>query len=245
MAVESRPVARTFPRPQWGAVIAGVILAIAVHIVLGLVGATLGFAAAPADSAGVGAAAAIWALMTPFVATLLGGWLACRIAAAEDRRSANVHAILVWCIGLVAGALFLAGTMAAGTMSAGAAAGGAFGSAQRVMRAEAGAEQAGATPQARADEAAKMAAAGAGAAAIAAIAGLLGAVVAAGVATRRGGRGLGWRIALQRREERPAQIGAQERYASTQPPYGAAPRVPGTPGGAPEPGGPPTDPYHH
>ena len=73
---------RALPRLTWGAVIAGVLLALASHIVLGLLGAALGFAAQPADSNAVGAGAAIWALLTPFVATLVGAWVACRMAAA-------------------------------------------------------------------------------------------------------------------------------------------------------------------
>jgi hypothetical protein len=244
MAVETGAAGgRTFPRLHWSAIFAGVALAIASHIVLGLVGAALGFAAEPADSEGVGAAAAVWALVTPFVATLLGAWLASRMASEDDRRSANVHGILVWCVGLVAGALFLTGTAASGAMSAGTAASGNLGPAQRVMGTP-GARPAARAGDAQADEAAKRAAAGMGAAALAAISGLLGAVVGAGLATReRRGRGLGWRVAIQRREEGHE---GQERYAGTAPSYGTQPppRVPGSPA-APPPGGSPTDPYHH
>jgi hypothetical protein len=247
MAVESQAAgARPFPRLHWGAVIAGVFLAIAGHIVLGLVGAALGFAAEPTDSAGMGAAAAIWALVTPFVATLLGAWLACRMAGADDTRSANVHGILVWCIGLIAGAVFLTGTLASGAMATGTAASGNLGQAQRLMGAEPGAGPRAA--EARTEEAARRAAASAGGAALAAIAGLLGAVVGAGLSARRPrGRGFGWRLAIQRRDEahagHPGALGT-ERHAETTP-YGAAPpRVP-APGGPPQAGPPPTDPYHH
>jgi hypothetical protein len=247
MGIESQAAgARTFPRPSWSAVIAGVFLAIAAHIVLGLVGAAIGFAAEPADSRGVGAAAAVWALVTPFVATLLGAWLASRMAAAgDDKRSANVHGILVWCVGLIAGAVFLTGTMAAGAVSAGTAASGNLGPAQRMFRADAGAARPGSrAAEARSDEAAKRAAAGAGGAALGALAGLLGAVVGAGLSTRRGGgRGLaGWRI-----ERRPAgERAGQERYAATTTTHGEAPRVPATPAGAPpDVGATPSDPYHH
>jgi hypothetical protein len=250
MAVETRAASGlTFPRLHWSAIFAGVALAIASHIVLGLVGAALGLAAEPADSEGVGAAAAIWALITPFVATLLGAWLAARMANDEDKRSAHVHGILVWCVGLIAGALFLTGTMATGAMSAGTAASGNLGPAQRMMG-DTGARPGQRLTDAEADEAAKRAAAGMGAAALAAISGLLGAVVGAGLATReRRGRGLGWRVAIQRREEGHAgRFPAQERYAGTTAPYGAQPsppRMPGTPG-SPDVGSPPgSDPYHH
>jgi hypothetical protein len=246
MAVETQAAGgRTFPRLHWSAVIAGVFLALAAHIVMGLVGAALGFAAEPADSRGVGAAAAIWALATPFVATLLGAWLAARMAGAEDDRAANVHGVLVWSIGLVAGALFLAGTMAAGAMTAGTAASGNVGAAQRMFRGEAGTARPGArAPEARAEDAAKRAAAGAGGAALGAIAGLLGAVIGAGLSRRRGaGQGLaGWRI--ERRREGASGRAGQERYAGGAAYTPPAPRAPGTTAGPPEPGGP-TDPYHH
>ena len=240
---------RTFPRLHWGAVAAGVLLALAAHVVLGLIGATLGFAAAPADSTALGAAAAIWALLTPFVATLLGAWLACRMAAADDARSRSLHGVLVWCIGLIAGALFLAGTMATGAMSAGTAASGNLGAAQRELRPDAGtrAVRPG-VAEARADDAAKGAAAGAGGAALAAIAGLLGAFVGAALAEqRRGGRRAGWRIAFHRVDEPRAGATAQAHdrgYGTT---YGetASPRMPGSPGTQPGGDVPGGDPFHH
>jgi hypothetical protein len=243
-SVETRVAGgRTFPRLHWSAVIAGVALAIAAHIVLGLVGATLGLMAEPSGSRGVGAAAGIWALVTPFVATAVGAWLACRMAGEderEDRRSAVVHGVLVWAIGLTAGALFLTGTLATGAMTAGTAASGNLASAQRMARGEAGTARPRGAAEARQDEAAKRAAAGTGGAALGAIAGLLGAVVGAGLATqRRGGRGLGWRIGAPHREH-----GREERTASTTT-YGApAPRPSAAPGTSPESGGP-GDPFHH
>src|SRR5512142_462653 len=115
---------RTLPRLSWGPVIAGVLLALAAHVVLGLVGAAIGFAAGPADSRAGGAGAAIWALITPFVATALGAWLAVRMAGREDEAGANLHGVMVWCIGLIAGAIFLAGTAASGTLALGTAASG-------------------------------------------------------------------------------------------------------------------------
>jgi hypothetical protein len=226
-------------RLSWSAVFAGVVLAVAAHIVLGLIGATLGFAAAPADSKGLGAGAGIWALLTPFVATALGAWLACRMANASDQASGNLHGIMVWCIGLIAGALFLTGTMASGAMSAGTAASGNLGSAQRTLRNELGAGERSATApspgggtattreareaQARrtGEEAAKGAAAATGGGALASIAGLIGAFAGAALSRRRReGRGLGWRIALQRKDERAqhAQPMASQ-HAATQGSY--------------------------
>ena len=235
---------RGFPRLHWGPVIAGVLLALAAQVVLGLVGAALGFAAQPTGSRAMGAAAAIWAIVTPFVATLCGAWLACRMAGAEESRSGYLHGVLVWCIGLIAGAIFLAGTMATGAMTAGTAASGNLGAAQRTIRGEAGTRAA--APQARADEAARSAAAGAGGAALAAIAGLLGGVVGAGIslAGRGGGGARTWGGAFRHDEVR-AGTAAGERGFGTTYPGAEAPRMPGTTPGLPPEGGPPGDPYHH
>jgi hypothetical protein len=232
---------RAFPRLHWGAVIAGVLLALATHVVLGLMGAALGFAAAPSNSRAVGAAAAIWALVTPFVAALLGAWLACRMAAAEDSRSASLHGILVWSIGLIAGALFLAASAATGAMTAGIAASGNLGAVQRTARAEAGGRAPGPAAARGGEDAGKAAAAGAGAGALAAIAGLLGAFVGAGIAQQRIGarRGRGFWIGkwrLERHEEASAR-GDRGRGAGTT--YGTQPHLPESE--IP----PPTDPYHH
>jgi len=225
------------PRLHWSAVVAGVFLALAAHVVMGLIGAAIGLAAEPADSEALGAGAAFWALLTPFVASLLGAWLAVRLSGERDGFGSSLHGILVWCIGLIAGALFLTGTLATGAMSAGTAASGNLGAAQRMV---------GGTPargpradEARSDQAGKAGAAATGGAALAAIAGLLGAVVGAGLATRRGrGRGLGWRIAIQRHDERHevARAGTEAR------PYGAT--YPAPPEGRGIPGAP-SDPHHH
>lgn len=245
---------RGFWRLDWSAVIAGVLLAVAAHIVLGLIGAALGFAAAPSDSRGLGAGAAAWALVAPFVASLLGAWLACRMAGTEDRAAGNLHGILVWCIGLIAGALFLTGTIASGAMSAGTAASGNLGAAQR-LRGETGLARADgvragdsggrdAAARERSEDAAKAAAAGSGAAALASIAGLLGAIAGSGISRRREGRG--WNVGLARRHERerPATFRTGERapsaYGSGVETHAAPPPAPTSPGA----GVPPADPYH-
>ncbi len=189
---------RTLPGLSWAPVIAGVLLALAAHVVLGLIGAALGLSARPTDSGTLAVLAGFWGLLTPFVATVLGAWLACRLAAIGDVRATNLHGVMVWCIGIIAGALFLAGTTATGALSASTLASSNAGFLSRAtgaMRPMAAAPQgAGAT-----DDAAASAAKIAGAAAMAGLAGLLGAFAGAAIArSRREGKGIGWRIAIQR-----------------------------------------------
>jgi hypothetical protein len=227
---------RTLPRLSWGPVIAGVLLALAAHVVLGLIGAAIGFAAEPADSRAVGAGAAVWGLITPLVATALGAWLAVRLAGRDDEAGSNLHGVMVWCIGLIAGAIFLAGTAASGTMALGTAASGNAETLRRLTgtrRADVSAPVA----EARADEAAKTAAATAGGAAMAGLCGLLGAFIGAGLARRRGeGKGLGFRIAVHRTRADERFLGAERGRAAPMPPE-VRDREP--------PGAPPLDPYHH
>ncbi|MGC3997057.1 MAG: hypothetical protein QM767_05840 [Anaeromyxobacter sp.] len=240
---------RALPRLSWGPIIAGVLLSLAAHVVLGLVGAALGMAAEPADSGGLGAAAAIWALLTPFVATLLGAWLACRLAAREDTAGTNLHGVMVWCIGLLAGALFLTGTAASSAVVAGTAASGNAGALMRNLGAP---DTRGPVAEARADEAGKRGAALAGGAAMAALCGLLGAFAGAGIArARREGRGLGWKIAIQRAGHHEAGrpmpapgLGARERGYDKGLPGGVGGVERGYPAG-PDERPAPADPYHH
>lgn len=255
---EAGPV-RPAWRLSWTAVIAGALLAIAVHVVLGLVGAALGLAASPSDSRALGAGAAAWALLTPFVATLLGAWLACRMCDARDATTAGIHGVLVWSIGLIAGAIFLTGTLASGAMTAGTAASGNAGTAERVRREVTGrGAPSGREAQARSEDAAKAAAAATGGAALAAIAGLVGALAAAAIATRREGRrGGGWRSVFERRHEGAHARGTEgahahgmmeERERTTYAPEARPPYPSSGERGATGPGDlgvPPRDPYQH
>lgn len=228
---------RTLPRLSWGPVIAGVLLALAAHVVLGLIGAAIGFAAEPADSGALGAGAAIWAILTPLVATALGAWLAVRMAGREDAAGSMLHGLMVWCVGLLAGAIFLAGTGASGLMAAGTAASADASALRRLSGVDRPDLSAPAT-EARADAAGAAAAAAAGGAAMAGLAGLLGAFLGAGLARRRGRRGLGFRVSFQRTPAtaEPPPLRPERGYPGAIPPLVRDREVPGSP---------PDDPYHH
>jgi hypothetical protein len=105
------------PFVRWSAVFAGVAMALAVHVCLGLLGAAIGYSAEARDSRALGVLAGLWALMSASTASLLGAVVACRIAAAADNRTAWLHGGLVWSLGLVIGAVFLSGTLAASVTS--------------------------------------------------------------------------------------------------------------------------------
>jgi hypothetical protein len=106
--------AGALPRPRWEPIVAGVLCALALHILLGLFGTALGFAAEAADSRALGALAAIWAVITPLAATFVGAMVAVRMSGIGATPEALLNGALVWCIGLIVGAIFLSGTLAGG-----------------------------------------------------------------------------------------------------------------------------------
>jgi hypothetical protein len=114
-------------------------------------------------------------MLVPFVASLIGAWVCVRVARETDAGGAGLHGALVWCIGLVAGALFLTGSMASGMMSSATAMSGNAAFAERQL----GDERAPGRSERRQDAAAAAAAAAAGAAGLGAILGLCGAFAGA------------------------------------------------------------------
>ncbi|HZZ83422.1 MAG TPA: hypothetical protein VFE30_02705 [Anaeromyxobacteraceae bacterium] len=180
MAVETL-TRGALPRVNWAPVIAGVFCAIAAHVVLGLFGAAFGFASRPADSSAIGVLAGVWSILAPLVASFIGAWVAVRIARDGEPASAFLDGAMVWCIGIIAGALFLTGVMGAGALTAGSAAGGNA-PVQALARRDTAANRA--RTSAAADDAAKGAAEGAGAAGVAALFGLGGALLGAAAGRR-------------------------------------------------------------
>jgi hypothetical protein len=195
------------PRIQWSPVIAGVLCALAVHVTLGLFGTAFGLAADPADSKAVGFGAGLWGLAVPFLASALGAYLCVRMARETEDAGSYLHGGLVWCIGLIAGALFITGSMATSAMTSATAASGNVRGGFSRMDAEG---SRGAANEAAAEDAQKGAAAAAGAGGLGALLGLAGAFVGAAAGRRAlSGRSLrssvgGWRLvrhdASRRRE---------------------------------------------
>ena len=186
MAAETLPPG-ALPRIQWSPIAAGVLCALAVHLVLGLFGAAFRFAAGPIDSTGAAVAAGLWALLVPLVAFAIGAFVCVRIAREAEPAGSHLHGALVWCLGLVAGAVFLMTAPASGTMASAIATSGSLrgtaarmGDTGRALRAEP-----------RTEDAQKGAAAMAGAGGLGALLGLAGAFHGAAAARRAlTGRGL-------------------------------------------------------
>lgn len=117
------------PRISWSAVIAGVVLVMALEVLLGVLGAGIGFgmmhpgSADTPDATAFATGAGIWSLGTTLLALLVGGWAAARLAAVGSRKDGMLHGLVIWALSLllavwllasaVGGALSLFGGLAA------------------------------------------------------------------------------------------------------------------------------------
>jgi hypothetical protein len=85
-------------RLSWGAVLAGIIVALAAHIVLNLLGVGIGIAGAPRGTSAewFGAGFATWWAVAGIIAAAIGGWVAGRTLGSADRNDGMIHGLLSW-----------------------------------------------------------------------------------------------------------------------------------------------------
>ena len=94
-------------RLSWGAIFAGVVIALAVQLVFGILGAGIGLTMVdPVEgttpgAAGFGIGAGIYWLITTILALGAGGYAAARVAGVHDRFDALVHGLVVWGVTLI------------------------------------------------------------------------------------------------------------------------------------------------
>ncbi|MFW2853169.1 hypothetical protein ACM61V_14790 [Sphingomonas sp. TX0543] len=94
-------------RLSWGAVFGGVIIAIAIQLVLGILGTGIGLTMVdPVDgttpgAAGFGIGAGLYWLVTTIIALGAGGYAAARVAGVNGRFDALVHGLVVWGVTLI------------------------------------------------------------------------------------------------------------------------------------------------
>jgi hypothetical protein len=93
---------RRQPQMRWSAVFAGSVLAIALWVLLQMLGMGLGLAAIDTDDGGniraIGIGAGIWALLVPLIAMFVGGLFAGRLAATRDARVGAMHGCVLWAV---------------------------------------------------------------------------------------------------------------------------------------------------
>jgi hypothetical protein len=101
------------PSMNWGAIIAGWLVAVGVAFLMYVGGLAMGFSAfdpydAEATAKGIGIGTALWVIVTWIVALLLGGMFASWFDSRDDRNMGVMHGITVWGLSIAASGLLLA-----------------------------------------------------------------------------------------------------------------------------------------
>src|SRR6185436_6166856 len=122
---------------SWGAVFAGLFVALGTAILLHSLGLAAGLTAINPDSPrslrGVGIGTGIWTVIVPLIALFVGGLVTARMSGPIDRGIAAMHGAVLWGLTTVAGVV-LVGTAIASAVGAGVRAGSAtLGAATRAM----------------------------------------------------------------------------------------------------------------
>ncbi len=89
-------------RISWGAIFAGVIIAMVVQVLLGLLGFGIGIASVDPATAtaetgqGFAIGMAIWWVVSSLIALFLGGWVAGRLAGFPKASDGGLHGLVAW-----------------------------------------------------------------------------------------------------------------------------------------------------
>jgi len=107
VADDGGAIGKSPTRLSWGAIFAGVVIAVAVQLVLGILGAGIGLTMVdPVEgttpgATGFGIGAGLFWLITTIVALGAGGYAAARVAGVHERFDALVHGLVVWGVTLI------------------------------------------------------------------------------------------------------------------------------------------------
>ncbi len=105
-----------FKRISWGAVFAGVLIAVVVQIALSLLGLGIGLStidpktdAHPTSGLGIGSA--IWYMLSSLIALFAGGWIAGRLSPTKRVFDGIIHGLLAWSLVTLVTLYFLSTTL--------------------------------------------------------------------------------------------------------------------------------------
>ncbi len=113
-----------FRRVSWGALFAGLVVALVVELVLSLLGLGIGLgtikpATEQTPFSGIGLGAGIWMGISTLIALFIGGWVTAKLAGSIRGLNGVLHSIVMW--GLVTLVSFYLMTTAVGALISGAA----------------------------------------------------------------------------------------------------------------------------
>jgi hypothetical protein len=114
--VERRPtgVVEFGDRVHWGAIFAGLVIALSTQLLLSAIGVALGFttianSGAPrSDADNVGAAVGIWSIISLFISLFVGGWVTAKAAGSISKSTASLNGAILWATTMAISAWLLA-----------------------------------------------------------------------------------------------------------------------------------------
>lgn len=105
-------------RLSWGAIIAGVVLVLAIHLLLSVLGVGIGFTTVdPTQQGGtpqastLGIGAGVWWTLSYMIALVLGGYVAARLAGVVVRGNGVLHGLVTWAVALLLSAWLVTSTL--------------------------------------------------------------------------------------------------------------------------------------
>lgn len=112
-------------RVSWGAIIAGAVVALTIHVVLAVLGLAIGASvinplqeANPVEGIGIGAG--IYFVISAILAVLAGGYVAGALSRIQERRNRTLHGLATWALVTLLSVMLLAtglGRLVGGTMN--------------------------------------------------------------------------------------------------------------------------------
>lgn len=95
--VRTQDILPVMSRVSWGAIFAGAFVALAVYVLLSVLGLAIGLSATPELSGEtIGTAAAIWYVVALFLALFAGGCVATQCTAGENKMEAVIYGVVLW-----------------------------------------------------------------------------------------------------------------------------------------------------
>lgn len=97
MVVHAEDLLPVRSRVSWGAIFAGAVIALAVYLILTLLGSAIGLTVSDdVRSGSLATGAGIWAIFTTGLALFAGGWVTSQCTVGENKTEAVVHGIIMW-----------------------------------------------------------------------------------------------------------------------------------------------------
>lgn len=115
-----------FHQISWGAVFAGMVIAVVVQLVLGLIGTGIGLSTldptrySSPGAAALGIGAGVWWIVSSVIALFVGGWVSGHLSGSPDQTDSVLHGLLTWGVATLA-MVYLVTSLVGSLLSGGAA----------------------------------------------------------------------------------------------------------------------------